>query len=301
MTGLSHRITRRALAWLPLAAGALGLSVRAEEPQKAGQPMARGYARGPFGLVHYRDTGKGEPLVLLHQAPMSSQQFESVYPLFDAKGIRAIGIDMPGFGLSDPTTFTPTADDWAKVVPAVLDHLGIRRAHIGGHHTGGAVAIAAANLYPERTKSLIIHAALLVTEEERAKRLDRVNGGERTFEYKTDGSHLTDTYATRYKMYGPGADPKLITRYVVERFIGTGECWQGHYVAYQYNSSEGLKKMKARTLVMGNDGDLVVEITRHIQTLRPDMAYVELKGGGVDIVDQESQIWVDTIHHFINS
>ena len=292
-------ISRRALGWIPLLAGAFGMS--AEAAQKASGPAARGYVNGPFGLIHYRDTGKGEPLVLLHQAPMTSQQFETVYPLFAAKGIRAIGIDMPGFGLSDPTTFVPTANDWAKIVPAVLDHLGIKQAHIGGHHTGGVVAIAAANQFPERTKSLVIHSALLVTEEERAKRLERVEGSERNFVYKEDGSHLTDAYRGRFKLYGPGADAKLITRYVIERFIGTGESWHGHHVAYQYNSSEGLKKVKARTLVMGNDGDMVIDITRRIKDLRPDMTYIELKGGGVDIVDQAPQAWVDTVARFVSA
>ncbi|MCB2106610.1 MAG: alpha/beta hydrolase [Rhodobacteraceae bacterium] len=294
------QLSRRALSCLPFMAGIIGMPARAAM-HDSGEPDARGYAKGPFGLIHYRDTGKGVPLVLLHQSPMSSQQFETVYPLFAAKGIRAIGIDMPGFGLSDPTDFTPTAKDWAKIVPAVLDHLGIEKAHIGGHHTGGAVAIAAASLFPERTSSLIIHAALLVTEEERAKRLERVTTGERGFVYKEDGSHLTDTYRGRYKLYGEGADPKLITRYVIERFLGTGESWYGHHVAYEYNSTEGLKNMKARTLVLGNSGDMVIEITRRIKTLRPDVAYVELEGGGVDIVDQQPQVWVDAIHRFINA
>ncbi len=291
-------ISRRALSWVPLIAGALGLPSTAQS-RKASEPAARGYARGPFGLIHYRDTGHGEPLVLLHQSPMSSSQFETVFPLFAAKGIRAIGIDMPGFGLSDPTPFMPTANDWAKIVPAVLDHLGIKKAHIGGHHTGGTVAISAANQFPDRANSLIIHAALLVTAQERAKRLERVTTGERHFVYKEDGSHLTDSYRGRFKLYGPGADPKMITRYVVERFIGTGESWHGHYVAYEHDSTEGLKKMKAPILVICNDGDMVVEITRRIKTVRPDATYVELKGGGVDIVDQQPQAWVDTIHRFI--
>jgi pimeloyl-ACP methyl ester carboxylesterase len=289
-------LTRRALAWMPLLAGALGTAAQAETSKA---PAARGYANGPFGLIHYRDTGKGEPLILLHQAPMSSQQFDTVYPLFAAKGVRAIGIDMPGFGLSDPTSFQPTANDWAKIVPAVMDHLGIKQAHFGGHHTGAAVAVAAANQFPDRVKSLSVHAALLVTEEERKARLEKVETSEKNFVYPTDGSHLSKGFMGRWNLYGPGADPKIITRYVVERFIGTGESWHGHYVAYQYNSTEGLKKMKARTLVLGNDGDMVIAITRRIKELRPDMTYVEMKGGGVDIVDQQPQEWVDHITKFI--
>ena len=182
-----------------------------------------------------------------------------------------------------------------------MDHLGLKQAHFGGHHTGAAVAIAAANQFPTRVKSLSIHAALLVTEEERKARLDKVLNGEKNFVYKTDGSHLTDGFKGRWTLYGPGAAPTLITRYVVERYIGTGESWHGHYGAYQYNSTEGLQKLKARTMVMGNDGDMVIAITRRIKELRPDMTYVEMKGGGVDIVDQQPQEWVDHIVKFMKA
>jgi len=103
-------------------------------------PMERGYARGPFGQVHYQAVQAGKPLVLIHQASMSSRQFESVYPIFIERGYRPIGIDCPGFGMSDVTDFVPRVEDWARVVPAVLDHLKITQADIVGHHTGALVA-----------------------------------------------------------------------------------------------------------------------------------------------------------------
>ncbi len=297
MTGPSD-VSRRALAALPLAAGALGFSAAANAAQK--QPPARGYAQAPFGLIHYRDTGVGRPLVLIHQAPMSSQQFDTVYPLFAAKGVRAIGIDQPGAGMSDPTTLEPKAEEWAKIVPAVLDHLGIKQADIAGHHTGSTIALAATMRFPERIKSLSMHAALLVTEEERAKRKHNPNAPE-TSPYKADGSHLTDAFMSRFKMYGPGADPKLITRYTVERFMATGVSWHPHEVAYQFDSGAALKKIKTRTQVIGNSGDMIIDMTRKIKDLRPDIKYVEIPGGGVDITDQAPQAWVDAVVSFMQA
>jgi pimeloyl-ACP methyl ester carboxylesterase len=231
---------------------------------------------------------------------MSSQQFNTVYPLFAAKGVRAIGIDQPGFGMSDPTTLAPTATEWAKIVPAVLDHLGIAQADIAGHYTGSTVALAAASLFPDRIRSVSMHAALLVSEDERAKRKHKPDAVE-TSPYKLDGSHLTDAYMSRFKMYGPGDDPKLITRYTVERFMATGVSWHAHEVAYQYDSGAALRKLKTRAMVIGNDGDMIIDMTRRIKDLRPDIKYVELKGGGVDITDQSPQEWVDAIVDFIRA
>src|SRR5690606_19472024 len=73
----------------------------------------RAYADGPFGQIHFQMLGQGAPLLLLHQAPMTSSQFDSVYEFLAAQGVQAIGIDMPGFGMSDPTPFTPTISDYA--------------------------------------------------------------------------------------------------------------------------------------------------------------------------------------------
>ncbi len=51
----------------------------------------RGYTDGPFGQIHYQDTGgDGEPLILCHQAPITSRQFDLVYPLLAAAGIYAL-------------------------------------------------------------------------------------------------------------------------------------------------------------------------------------------------------------------
>jgi hypothetical protein len=63
----------------------------------------RGYFTAPTGLVHFRRAGApgGDPLLLLHQSPLSSVQFEAVLPGLLARGFDAVALDMPGFGMSD--------------------------------------------------------------------------------------------------------------------------------------------------------------------------------------------------------
>ena len=40
----------------------------------------RGYADGPYGQVHFQDTGgNGLPLILCHQAPITSRQYDNVF------------------------------------------------------------------------------------------------------------------------------------------------------------------------------------------------------------------------------
>ena len=106
------RVSRRNVLQTAAVAGLAPLFAAAPaEANMARLGGERGYARGPHGQVHYHDNqgASAMPLLLLHQAPMSHRQFDAVYEPLKTRGIRAIGIDMPGFGMSDPTPFVPKA------------------------------------------------------------------------------------------------------------------------------------------------------------------------------------------------
>jgi len=259
----------------------------------------RGYAEGPYGQVHFRDTGEGRPLVLCHQAPQTSKQFTNVYEPLHRRGIRAIGVDAPGFGESDPTPFVPTVEDWAAVVPAVLDHLGLERVDVLGHHTGGMVATEVALQFPERVDKLIINGPLPMGIEERTRFLEGNEAREILFEYESDGSHLQAAFQNRNRMYGEGADPKTITRYTIERFEGYAPFWTGHHAAFIYDHGAAIERIKHPTLILTNTGDQIYENAKLTQKMRPDFAYTELNGGGIDIVDQMPEQWADAVVAFL--
>ncbi len=261
----------------------------------------RGYADGPFGQVHFRDTGEGIPLVLCHQSPQTSKHFTNVYEPLQRLGIRAIGIDTPGFGESDPTPFVPTIEDWAAAIPAVLDHLGIKQAHVLGHHTGGMVATEVALQFPERVSKLIINGPMPVNEEERKGFLENTKEREINFVFEGDGSHLQNSFQVRHTMYGEGADAKTITRYAVEKFQGYAPFWVGHHAAFIYDHRAALLKIEHPTLILTNTGDLIYENVQIARKLRPDFDYAELEGGGVDIVDQMPEQWSEAVVAFLNS
>ncbi len=281
-----------------IALGALGsVASLANVPAAVGE---RGYARGPYGLVHFNDTrtGLGVPMVLLHQAPMSHRQFNAVYGLLSARGVRAIGIDTPGFGMSDPTPFVPQVADWASSIVAVLDHLKIPRADMVGHHTGSLIATEVSLQFPKRVHKVVLNGPFPINESERKLFLDDLQKSEIDFEYRADGSHLAASFVKRSQFFGPGADPRHITRMQVEKFQGFGPFWYGHNAAYRYDHASSLLRMTHPTLILTNTGDMAYPMAQRARQLRPDMAYVELSGGNVDIVDQAPEAWVDAIVAF---
>jgi len=261
----------------------------------------RHYADGPFGQVHFQVLGEGAPLVLLHQAPMTSGQFDNVYAPLAKRGFKAIGIDMPGFGMSDPAPGTPTVTDYAQVVPCVLDALGIPRAALLGHHTGALAANEAAIAFPDRIAALVLNGPLLVTEEDRANFYQGLHKWEIEFSAREHAGHMAELFDIRDRMAGGSISHARLSDYVVQAMIGRGAFWHGHHAAYVYDQAQRLPLVTQPTLILSNTGDMIYPHAEKARALRPDFAFAALEGGGVDIVDQQPEAWADIVAGFLNS
>ncbi len=106
--------------------------------------------------LYYEDTGgAGIPLVLGHGFLMDADMFApQVRALGDRH--RLITWDQRGHGrtVSDELPFTYW--DSAADLAALLDHLGVDRAVVGGMSQGGFVALRFALAHPERTAGLVL-------------------------------------------------------------------------------------------------------------------------------------------------
>lgn len=259
----------------------------------------RAYAQGPFGQIHYRVHGDGAPLVLLHQAPMTSGQFDHVYGPLAERGFTAIGIDMPGFGQSDPTGFVPGCADYAQVVVPVLDALGIESAALLGHHTGAIVACAAALAEPERIGAVIVNGPLLVTPKERAGFMAGLHAWELAYAAQPHAAHMVELFDIRDSLASGTIAPARLSNYVVQALSGEGAFWFGHHAAFTYPLAEVLPRITQPTLILTNTGDEIYPHAARARALCPHFAYAELEGGGIDIVDQQPEAWADAVAAFL--
>jgi pimeloyl-ACP methyl ester carboxylesterase len=105
--------------------------------------------------VSYEDTGgSGPPVVLSHGILMNGSMFEpQVAALRD--GYRVITWDERGHGPAEHEG-TWTYWDSARDVLALLDHLGIQSAVLGGMSQGGFLSLRAALLAPDRVRALVL-------------------------------------------------------------------------------------------------------------------------------------------------
>ena len=104
--------------------------------------------------LRYVRQGQGSPVLLLHGFSSSLFTWKDVLPEL-ARSHDVIALDLPGHGASDiPASLTPEL--LARVVPAVLDQLGVPRASFVGNSLGGAIAIAVAARSPARVDRLVL-------------------------------------------------------------------------------------------------------------------------------------------------
>ncbi len=104
-----------------------------------------------------QDEGEGHPVLLVHGFPDTSYLWRHQVRALAGAGMRAIVPDMRGRGESDKPQ---DVDDYKIIrsvldMVAVLDELGVQRAHVVGHDFGAVVAWALASAVPDRVDRLV--------------------------------------------------------------------------------------------------------------------------------------------------
>jgi pimeloyl-ACP methyl ester carboxylesterase len=104
-----------------------------------------------------RESGEGDPIVLLHGFPQTGECWRAVAGRL-AERHRVIVPDLPGFGRSGPPP-RYEADAVAGILAAFLDEVGASPATIVGHDWGGSMAFELALGHPEHVAKLVVSNA----------------------------------------------------------------------------------------------------------------------------------------------
>jgi 2-hydroxy-6-oxonona-2,4-dienedioate hydrolase len=110
--------------------------------------------------IRYLEEGSGIPAILLHGNSLGSSAdvFRRNLRALGASGIRAIAVDLPGFGKSDATDDL-SAGYRKKFILRFMDALGLDRAALIAHSAIGNAALGIALESPDR----VTHLAILGT------------------------------------------------------------------------------------------------------------------------------------------
>ena len=107
--------------------------------------------------MNYDQQGSGEPLVLI---PYLAADYACyAFQVADyAKHFTCISVDLRGAGESDKPDGAYSVETFADDVAALMQAIGVQKAHISGLSLGAATGMWLAAKYPDRVKSLSLHS-----------------------------------------------------------------------------------------------------------------------------------------------
>lgn len=256
------------------------------------------------GQIHYRIGGDGEPLLLLHMNPRSSDEYRELMPIF-AQKYCVIAMDLMGFGDSDKPPRMYSVADYAKTIIALFDELGLEKVNILGNHTGAFISGEVAAAYPERVNKLIL-ANIDYFEEQ--NKTEIYNTYYEAFQIKEDGSHLIkrwnflsiyiDSIELRqrcfldelkchgYPLYGISAVIDYTER-LVERF-GLISC-----PTLLLSGTDDIKELEQLGFATAENRQLIKKVIPHAQE-------VDIKGGTRGMMNQMPEEISNVVVNFLD-
>jgi len=260
----------------------------------AGVRVTRGYAPSPLGQIHYQDVGvggAGQPTyVLLHQVPWFHIYFSRAQAEFAKRGIRSIALDTPGYGLSARPDNPPTIAEYVLALRAALEHLGIDRAVLVGHHTGATLAVEFARTAPRQVDCVVGHGVPLYTEAEAKARLANPHWDQT---YKAEAAHLSERYAFLSGRVAGSED--ALHWSVFSLFLAGPNEWFGHHAVFRYDMARALKELSVPMVVLSNENDLLHFTLDRVRDVRPDFSFHALTSRSSNMAFDHPAEWVAAV------
>jgi 3-oxoadipate enol-lactonase len=192
----------------------------------------------------------GSPLVLGHALGTSMRMWEPQLPAL-AERFRVIRYDTRGHGASDVSTAPVTIERLGRDMIALLDHLGVARAHLGGLSAGGITALWVAVHEPARLDRLVLAntAARIGSPEVWDERIATVRaGGMRAMRDASVGRFLTAPFREAHPEIACEIG-EIIEGTPVEGYVALAEALSAADLRGE------LSRVAAPTLVVGGEHD----------------------------------------------
>jgi len=213
--------------------------------------------------LYYEEVGIGPTIVFVHEFAGDHRSWEPQLRFFSRR-YRCVAFNARGFPPSDvPDTVDKYSQERARDdVIAVLDHLGVDKAHVVGLSMGGFATLHVGLAYPQRCRSLVIGGCGYGSQPGDEERF-RAESKATAELFETQG-----TVATAAK-YGVGPtrvqfqnkDPRGFQEFMgyLEGHSAKGSALTLRGVQMRrpllYQLVEGMKKIAVPTLVMTGDED----------------------------------------------
>ena len=213
--------------------------------------------------LFYRDTGSGDPLLLLHGFTGSGDDWRHVFAQ-PIEGFRVIAPDLRGHGRSTNPSGTLTFADVARDVFALLDTLGLDRVKAIGMSGGANTLLHMATQQPSRVLAMV-HVSGTPRFPDQARAIMRT---------MTEETRSEAEWAEMRARHHRGDDQiRALWKYV------RGFADDGDDMSF---TAATLSRITARTLIVHGDRDPLYPVELAVELLRgiPNAALWVVPNGG---------------------
>lgn len=229
--------------------------------------------------LFYHDEGAGEPLVLIHGFPLSSEMYQPQRAALSSN-FRVITPDLRGMGRSDTSGGALSMATYADDIIALLDQLGIGQAVVGGMSMGGYVVFELLRRHPERVKGVILidTRAEADSEEARANRLRMIE------QARSQGAAaIAEAMLPRLLSERTRQEQPALARFVYEIMAATpveGIIAALQAMAARRDATDLLPRITVPTLIIVGSEDQVTppSVAQAMQQAIPDAELVIVEG-----------------------
>jgi 3-oxoadipate enol-lactonase len=222
--------------------------------------MARANVGG--AELWYELKGAGPYLVQIGGAVSAHEGYALVTGAM-AERFTVVDYDHRGYGRSDRPKQRYTMDTWADDLAALLQAIGVERAHVHGGSMGGFIAARFAARYPERVDRLVVSGALAKADRMARHMLEVWKLVARA--YGTDSAELalelsTKAYSRAYLDAYVGPEQLRETREVVARNVETDVFCDACEAMIESDVTGRLPLIEAPTLVLCGEEDILTPL-----------------------------------------
>jgi pimeloyl-ACP methyl ester carboxylesterase len=248
----------------------------------------------------------GEPIILLHGFPETSQSWTSVAARLADAGLRVVAFDQRGYSPgARPTDVASYATGLlAEDVVGVADALGIDTFHLVGHDWGSAVAWLVAGHHPDRVRTLTAVSVPHLSAYNAALRDDPDQQQKASYisfmrqEDRAEELLLADEARRLTAIYGDDVPVALVVRYVTHLAEpGALTAALSWYRAMGPELAETPRTQVPTTFVWGEDDQAIGRVPAEAcgDFVDADYRFVELDGTGHWIPEQAADSLAEAI------
>ena len=243
--------------------------------------------------IYYEQHGSGPDLVFLHGAGGNHLSWWQQIPTF-ARHFRCTVYDARGWGLSRGDMAVGRFVLGTDLI-ALLDHLGIERAHVVAQSMGGRAVAGLTRLAPEKVRSLVLCGTTAGATNDRVRELqdelrdERGDGGLREHALAPGFEDAHPTLAALYRQINALNPPRP------RGFLGRPPA------TYRGSMHEPISGLGVPVLFVVGEHDLITSPTmiREAQALIPGSQFHEMKGAGHSAYFERAVEWNETVLAFL--